>query len=215
LRTHRQIWTIAILRPSYYMNAGTEEEKLKLDQQLERRFQRYWNMREAKKSLWMQWSNSSQVKDLEYQKNHVFGAVQHSRHKKGRMILQSFGEFTMAHPVAQAPERIELILCEMGKIPIDIKRVALAYEESGITTLFPVVPHTKQIGLNKNGLRFLIAENKKGELFYLTGEALRALQLMENTLAYVELKPMKTNPKTSEEWTKEMGIRNAKKRLKK
>jgi hypothetical protein len=59
-----------------------------------------------------------------------------------------------------------------------------------------------------------MAESKSGDLYFITGDALRNMQIQEQTLTYIELKPLKGNPQNSGDWLKEMGVRTIKKRKK-
>jgi hypothetical protein len=59
-----------------------------------------------------------------------------------------------------------------------------------------------------------MAETVKGEIFYLQGTALRNLQIAENTLTYVELKPLKEAPQNAADLLKELGLKAGKKRKK-
>ena len=129
-------------------------------------------------------------------------------------MIQSFGLFSMAHPVEVPTAQSELILCELGKIPLKLKRVALVFEGDPYTVIMPEIPSTLQIPVTMETLQFIMAETPSGEVYYIEGGALRNLQIAENTLTYVELKPLKNSPKNTSELLKEMGIRATKKRKK-
>ena len=129
-------------------------------------------------------------------------------------MIQSFGAFTMAHPLQLEENKSELILCELGKIPLALKRVSLVYEGEPYTVIFPKIPSTNQIPVAMETLQFILAETKSGEVYFIEGNALRNLQIAENTLTYVELKRLKNIPRNATELLKEMGIRKSKKRKK-
>jgi hypothetical protein len=129
-------------------------------------------------------------------------------------MIASFGSFAMAHPIPEAKAHSDLILCELGKIPLEIKRVALVFEGEPFTVVFPPINKTKQIPVVLETLQFLMAETVKGEIFYLQGTALRNLQIAENTLTYVELKPLKEAPQNTADLLKELGLKAGKKRKK-
>ena len=92
--------------------------------------------------------------------------------------------------------------------------MALVFEGDQYTVIMPEIPSTLQIPVTMETLQFIMAETSSGEVYYIEGGALRNLQIAENTLTYVELKPLKNSPKNTSELLKEMGIRATKKRKK-
>jgi hypothetical protein len=213
LKTHRGIWVIQLIQPSIYIN-GDAKLKLKLDTDLKKRFVKYEKIRTSKSQLWRVLREQKEQSDRELQKSALFGVSNSNARKKGRFMIQSFGAFTMAHPLQLEENKSELILCELGKIPLALKQVSLVYEGEPFTVIFPKIPSTNQIPVAMETLQFILAETKSGEVYFIEGNALRNLQIAENTLTYVELKRLKNIPRNVTELLKEMGIRKSKKRKK-
>ncbi len=213
LKTHRGIWEIALLKPSEFME-GSAKEKAQGDANFDKTFAKYEAIRSRKQTLWNVMRSQMQSQDKSQQKQALFGVTNNNARKKGRFIVQSFGVFTMAHPTEMEPAYAELILCELGKIPLEVKRVFAVYSGEPFTVLFPDIPKTKQIPLSFKNLQFIMAETLKGDVYYLDAPSLQNLKIQENTLTYIELKPLKGNPRNSAELLKEMGIRAPKKRKK-
>lgn len=213
LKTHRQIWTIKLRMPSEQLGDVSAKERFKADRELHQRYQKYRKTRDTKGALWYQTRKGQETLVSQQQLNQVLGSAGLSK-KKVRFMIQSTGTFCFAHPVQMQESNIELILCELGKIPLDVKRVALSYEGEPYSVTYPKIPQTKQIPVRLDQLRYLMAETQSGELFYITGDALRNLQIKDNTLTFVELKPFKNIPQNTADWLKEMGVRTTKKRKK-
>ena len=213
LKTHRGSWSIPLLSPSAYM-MGDSKSKAKADADFNKRFAKYEKIRAQKAGLWQFLRQQLESVDREEQKTALFGISAAKARRNGRFMIQSFGVFAMAHPLTQSEAQSDLILCELGKIPLKLKRVALIFDGEPFTVVIPPVPNTLQIPVFMESLQFLLAETDNGELYYLEGGALRNLKIAENTLTYVELKALKNNPKNTSELLKEMGIRVTKKRRK-
>ena len=213
LKTHRGIWVIQLVQPSTY-SSGDAKLKLKLDAELKKRFVKYDKIRTSKSQLWHVLREQKEISDRELQKAALFGVSNGNARKKGRFMIQSFGAFAMAHPLHLEENKSELILCELGKIPLALKRVALVYDGDPYTVVYPQIPSTNQIPIAMETLQYILAESKTGEVYYLDGNALRNLQIAENTLTYIDLKLLKNIPRNSTELLKEMGIRKSKKRKK-
>lgn len=213
LKTHRGIWVIQMLKPSDFRE-GDAKERLQADRDFTQRWTKYEKIRSQKAILWHSLREQAEITERIEQKTALFGAGASNARKKGRFMIASFGVFAMAHPLPEAKAHSDLILCELGKIPLEIKRVALVFEGEPYTLVFPVINRTKQIPVVLETLQFLMAETVKGEIFYLHGTALRNLKITENTLTYVELKPLKEAPQNAADLRKEIGLKAGKKRKK-
>lgn len=213
LKTHRGIWVIPLMNPGTFV-VGDAKVKSKADANFKKRFAKYEKMRTQKAVLWHFLRQQTEVAEREAQKAALFGVASSNARKKGRFMIQSFGLFSMAHPVEVPTAQSELILCELGKIPLKLKRVALVFEGDPYTVIMPEILSTLQIPVTMETLQFIMAETPSGEVYYIEGGALRNLQIAENTLTYVELKPLKNSPKNTSELLKEMGVRATKKRKK-
>jgi hypothetical protein len=213
LKTHRGIWVIQMLKPSDYIE-GDAKARLKADRDFNQRWAKYDKIRSQKAILWHLLREQAELTERAEQKTALFGPAASNARKKGRFMIASFGSFAIAHPIPEVKAHSDLILCELGKIPLEIKRVALVFEGEPFTVVFPPINKTKQIPVVLETLQFLMAETQKGEIFYLQGTALRNLQIAENTLTYVELKPLKEAPQNAADLFKELGLKAGKKRKK-
>ena len=147
-------------------------------------------------------------------KGALFGVSNGNARRKGAFYDTKFRRFCDGTSLTLEENKSELILCELGKIPLALKRVALVYDGDPYTVVYPQIPSTNQIPIAMETLQYILAESKTGEVYYLDGNALRNLQIAENTLTYIDLKLLKNIPRNSTELLKEMGIRKSKKRKK-
>ena len=132
-------------------------------------------------------------------------------------LIRSTGRFAWAFPdTLMNPVHLEIIPSEIGNIPIKTKQLVAVYEKpNSVQCIQPVVSGPNDIrfvcNLDLKGLAYLACTDDQNRLFLLTGEQLKKLSIVPNSIQNLAFPEIPDSNFTEAEWLEYFHIKRKKK----
>ncbi len=199
----------------------TEKEKMDLQRKWDLNFAQYQNRRILKNQYWVNWRTGIENQRIVQATESVLGNSRlQPGMKRGSFKIRSMGEFVIAKPVAQNPTHyLELVFCDAGKIPLKCTDVLVVLEQpqSSIKLENPNKNSTSatdapryKLQINPKQITSILVKTQSGNVYYLTGDAFRKLNLADNSISYISMQPLPDKVYTSEILANQLGIKQKK-----
>jgi hypothetical protein len=199
----------------------TDKEKIDLQRKWDLNFSQYQNRRILKNQYWVNWRTGIENQRIAQASESVLGNSRlQPGMKRGSFKIRSMGEYVMAKPVALNPTHyLELVFCDAGKIPLKCTDVLVVLEQpqSSIKLENPNKNATSatdapryKLQINPKQITSILVKTQSGNVFYLTGDAFRKLNLADNTISYVSMQPLPDKVYNSEILANQLGIKQKK-----
>ena len=196
----------------------TSSEQLALQKKWDQKFVQYQNRRNLKNLYWLNWRNNQENLGMQKTAETVFGTTKPlAGYKRGSMKVRSMGEFVMAKPSAMNPTHyLEIVFCDAGKIPLkctdvlvvlDQPQSALKLENPNKNATSATDAPRYKLNINPKQISTILVKTQQGQVFYMTGDAFRKLNLMDNSISYVSLQPLPDKVYNSEILSDQLGIK--------
>jgi hypothetical protein len=197
------------------------KEKMEMQRKWDLNFTQYQNRRIVKNQYWVNWRNSIENQRIVQTNESVFGNARlQSGVKRGSFKIRSMGEFVIAKPVALNPTHyLELVFCDAGKIPLKCTDVLVVLEQPQ-SSLKLENPHKNatsatdapryKLQINPKQITSILVKTQSGNVFYLTGDAFRKLNLADNSISYISMQPLPDKVYNSEILANQLGIKQKK-----
>ena len=190
LKSNEGLWQIQLLEPKDRFKNNSSKAK-SAQKKFLKRIEEYNNIRNQKLQALLNFQNKTLQNEIQGTIDMVFGAVNVPKNKsKNNFSIRSTGRFAYAAPDSFIQfMNLEIIPCEPGKIPLKVSQFEVVYANS--LSGFTLGKQDRySLNLNVTDLLYLICKDDFGRIYYLNGQEFRKLYLENNTLTYVELKPL-------------------------
>ncbi len=199
----------------------TDKEKIDMQKKWDFNFNQYQNRRNLKNQYWVNWRTGVENQRIAQTNESVLGNSRlQPGMKRGSFKIRSMGEFVMAKPVAvNATHYFEMVFCDEGKIPLKCTDVLVVLEQpqSSIklenpnkhATFSTDAPRYK-LQINPKQITSILVKTQSGNVYYLTGDAFRKLNLADNSISFVSMQPLPDKVYNSEILANQLGIKQKK-----
>ena len=193
-KTTRQAWSIKLVVPRERRDF-TESDKEREQKRWQRKMLGRYLKVYREKNLWYKSLSQSQYQQsIESQSNQVLGMGRlKPGYSRGGFFIQSFGRFCWGTPQPIKGNAVKLLLCETGKIPLKLERAFLVSQD-GKNYNYQVCDAQNGCDwkVNNRTIKYILAKSKDAHYYYLKGMDYQRLGIDDQTLIYIDLKPVES-----------------------
>ena len=194
-KTTRQAWSIKLVVPKERRDFSESDKEHEQKRWQRKMLGRYLKVYKEKNQWYKSLSQSQYLQSIENQSNQVLGIERlKPGYSRGGFFIQSFGRFCWGSPRPTDGSTVKLILCEIGKIPLKLEKAYLVNQEG--KQYHYQECHTQNgcdWKVNNRTVKYVLAKSKDAHYYYLKGIDYQRLAIEDQTLIYVDLKPVESN----------------------
>ena len=211
LKTTDGIWEIDLLTPNNRYQ-GSPKKQAKEEAKFQRLLTQYHTLRNQKALALEEVENAKQQQEIRTAFSAIFGAERLKiAQRRGGYKIRSFGQFCYAKPfVMSSPNQYELILCQAGKIPLETHTM-MVLTQSPQSALQISGKDRFDLKIDPKKLLAIATKDKIGNVYVISGEAFRKLNIKDNTTTYIDLTLLPKQQFTTESISKYLGIKQKRK----